>query len=137
MTSATAQTPKGLHVTLWIAQIILAGMFLMTGFMKAFTPVEELSAALPFAKDMVGLTRFIGVCEILGSVGIIVPAAVRIAPVLTVWAARGFAAIMILAIIFHLSRNEFAALPTNLVLGSLAILVAWGRSVKAPIFKRA
>jgi putative oxidoreductase len=135
-TSIPHQRSKVLHISLWIAQIILGGMFLMAGFMKAFTPIEALSATLPFAKDMVGLIRFIGVSEILGGLGIIAPAALRIAPQLTVWAAYGLAAIMIFAVIFHISRNEFAALPTPLVLGSFAIFVAWGRSVKAPIFRR-
>jgi uncharacterized membrane protein YphA (DoxX/SURF4 family) len=84
----------------------------------------------------VGLTRFIGVTEILGGLGIVAPAALRIAPELTVWAAYGLAAIMILAVIFHISRNEFQALPMNFFLGSLAVFVAWGRSVKAPILSR-
>ena len=136
-TTTQHQSSKVLHIALWIAQVMLGGMFLMAGFMKAFTPIEELSATLPFAKDMMGLTRFIGVSEILGGLGIILPAALRIAPKLTFWAAYGLAAIMILAVVFHISRSEFAALPTPLVLGSLAIFVAWGRSVKAPIFNRA
>jgi putative oxidoreductase len=112
-------------------------MFLMAGSMKAFLSIAELSVTLPFAKDMVVLTRFIGVSEILGGIGIIAPAALRITPMLSVWAACGLAAIMILAVIFHISRGEFAALPTSLMLGLLAIFVAWGRSVKAPIAGRA
>jgi uncharacterized membrane protein YphA (DoxX/SURF4 family) len=136
-TSTQHQTSKVLHIGLWIAQVILGGMFLMAGLMKAFTPIEELSATLPYAKDMAELTRFIGISEILGGLGLILPAALRIVPNLTVWAAYALAVIMFLAIIFHISRNEFAALPMNLVLGSLAIFVAWGRSVKVPILRRA
>ena len=137
-TTSTAQPhgSKALHISLWIAQIMLGGMFLMAGFMKTFTPIGELAATLPFAKDMVALTRFIGISELLAGVGILVPAAVRIAPKLTVWAAYGLATIMVLAIIFHISRGEFAALSMNIALGLLAIFVAWGRSVKAPISSR-
>jgi uncharacterized membrane protein YphA (DoxX/SURF4 family) len=53
-TTSTQHQPKVLHIVIWIAQIVLGGMFLMAGFMKALTPIEELSATLPFAKDMVG-----------------------------------------------------------------------------------
>ena len=135
-TTARQLKSKTLHITLWIAQIILGGMFLMAGLMKTFTPIEELAATLPYGKDIPGLIRFIGVSELLGGLGIILPAALRVYPKLTVWAAYGFAIIMVLAVIFHISRNEFSALPINLALGSLAIFVAWGRAIKIPIASR-
>jgi uncharacterized membrane protein YphA (DoxX/SURF4 family) len=130
------QKSKVLNITLWIAQIILGGMFLMAGFMKTFTPIEELAATIPSAKEISGLIRFIGVSELLGGLGIILPAALRIYPKLTILAAYGFSVIMVLATIFHIWRDEFTALPINLVLGLLAIFVGWGRSVKAPIHSR-
>lgn len=138
-TSTTTTQPKGskvLNLTLWIAQLILGGMFLMAGIMKTFTPIEELVTTLPYVNEMPVLIRFIGVSELLGGIGIILPAALRIYPKLTVWAAYGFAIIMVLAIIFHIGRNEFAALPINLFLGLLGVFVAWGRSAKAPIHSR-
>lgn len=137
-TTSTTQPQRSnaLHISLWIAQILLGGMFLMAGFMKTFTPIQELSATLPYAGEMAALIRFIGVSELLGGLGILLPAALRISPTLTVWAAYGFVAIMVLAIIFHISRGEFAALPMNLALGLLAAFVAWGRSVKVPISSR-
>lgn len=135
--STTQARPKVLHVLLWIVQIIVAGMFIMGGFMKTFTPMDDLSVTMPWAKDTgLLLTRFIGVSELLGGLGLILPAALRIAPRLTVWAAYGLALIMVLALLFHIDRGEISALPTNIVLGLLSFFVAWGRTMKAPIHPR-
>jgi putative oxidoreductase len=125
--------PRVLHITLWIAQATVAGMFVMGGFLKTFTPIEELSLIMPWAKDSQALTRFIGVTELLGALGLILPAALKILPRLTVWAGYGLALIMVLAIPFHIVRGEISSTPTNIVLGLLSIFIAWGRSTKAPI----
>lgn len=69
--------------------------------------------------------------------GVILPAATRIMPQLTVWAAAGLLAIQALAIPFHILRGEFAALPFNLIYVALAVFVLWGRARKAPIAPRA
>jgi putative oxidoreductase len=122
-----------LHITLWIAQVIVAGMFMAVGIMKTFTPITELSKMMPLAEDSPALIRFIGTMEILGSLGLILPAALKILPRLTVWAAYGFTLIMILGLLYHLTRNEIAALPSNIVLGLLSTFIAWGRSIKVPI----
>lgn len=136
-TTTQVQRSKAWHITLWIVQILLAGMFLMAGVMKTFTPIEELSLTLPYAKDMVFLTRFIGLTELAAGIGLIVPAALRIQPQLTWLAAAGLALIMLLALVFHLFRGEISAIGTNVVLGILAIFVAWGRTAKAPIVAKA
>jgi uncharacterized membrane protein YphA (DoxX/SURF4 family) len=127
---------KVLHITLWIAQALLAGMFTMGGFMKTFTPIAELSVTMPWAKDIPGLTRFIGISELLGGLGLILPAALRIAPRLTVLSACGLALIMVLALLFHISRGETSGITTNIVLGLLSVFIAWGRSTRAPIYPR-
>lgn len=119
---------KALHVVLWIAQVILAGMFLMAGYMKLTTPIAELSNAIPWAADMPALVRFIGLSELLGGLGLILPAALRIKPHLTIWAAAGLAVIMLLAVFFHVARGEVSAIGMNIGLGILAVFVAWGRS---------
>jgi uncharacterized membrane protein YphA (DoxX/SURF4 family) len=135
--SASHKRPKVLHVTLWILQAILAGMFVMGGFMKTFTPIEELSITMPWAKDIPPLlTRFIGISQILAALGLILPSALKIAPRLTVWAASGLALIMLLALLFHINRGEMSALPTNIALGLLAVFIAWGRSSKVPIYQK-
>lgn len=127
-------TSKALNVSLWVAQLILASMFLMSGIMKSTQSVEELATTLPWVNDVsIGLVRFIGVSELLGAIGVLFPALFRIKPILTPLAALGIAIIMILAFIFHLSRGEYEALGFNLILGGLAFFVAWGRYKKAPI----
>ena len=129
------RTPsKALNITLWIAQILLAGMFIMSGFLKAAQPVEELAKILPWAAQVPeGLVRFIGISEILGGLGLILPALLRIKPILTAWAAVGLAVIMLLAAAFHASRGENSAIGMNVILALLAAFVAWGRFKKAPI----
>lgn len=127
---------KGLSIALWIGQILLAVMFGMAGFMKATQPIDHLSAMLPFVAQMPeGLVRFIGASELAGAVGLILPAALRILPMLTPLAASGLVAVMVLAAGFHISRGEFSHVPVNFILGSLAAFVAWGRSKKVRISK--
>ncbi len=79
------------------------------------------------------LVRFIGVSELLGGFALILPAALRIKPELTGWAAIGLAAVMLFATIFHISRGEFSAIGMNIILGIIAVFIAWGRFKKAPI----
>jgi putative oxidoreductase len=138
MTTHTTTTPqnrsKALHITLWVAQVLLAGMFIMSGFMKVAQPIEHLSQTLPWASEVpVALVRFIGISEILGGLGLILPALLRIKPQLTAWAAVGLIAVMIFAAIFHASRGEFSAIGMNVILALIAAFVAWGRFKKAPI----
>ncbi len=127
---------KAWHVSLWAVQILLAGMFLMVGYMKTFTPIGELKQIVPLAADLPVLIRFIGLSELAAGLGLLLPAALKIRPQLTVLAALGLTLIMVLASIFHLSRGEYSAIGTTITLGLLAGLVAWGRISKAPISAR-
>ncbi|HEX2533005.1 MAG TPA: DoxX family protein [Chitinophagaceae bacterium] len=133
------QTPsKALHIALWIAQVLLAAMFLMAGFMKLSQPIEQLSQMLPWAAQVPeSLVRFIGLAELLGAVGLILPALLRIKPQLTAWAAIGIAIIMVLATFFHISRGETSAIGMNIIMAILAAFIAWGRFKKAPIRAKA
>jgi len=127
---------KALHISLWIAQVLLAVMFGMAGLMKTFQPIDGLVASgMTWAAEMPGLVRFIGISELAGAVGLILPAALRIKPILTPVAAVGLLVVMILAAGYHLSRGEPGA-STNLVLGAIAAFVAWGRFKAAPIAPR-
>jgi putative oxidoreductase len=134
-TISTAQKTRStvLHITVWIAQVIVAGMFLMAGVLKTFTPIAELSVIIPWAQDSRVLIRFIGTTEILGALGLILPAALKTAPRLTVWAAYGLTLTMLLGTLFHIVRGEIHAIPTTIVLGLLSAFIAWGRSAKVPI----
>lgn len=127
---------KGMHIGLWVVQVLLALAFGMAGAMKAMTPIDELATKLPWVTSAPGLARFIGVSELLGAIGLILPAATRIQPRLTPLAASGIALIMVLATAFHIYRGELSALPVTLVLGGLAGFVVWGRLKKAPIEPR-
>lgn len=128
---------KALHIVLWITQVILAALFLMIGFMKVSTPIDELSKTVAMAAEVPVLIRLIGFIEILGGLGLLLPAGLRVKPRLTTFAAIGIALIMLLAMIVHIWRGEFSAISTNIILGILAVFVAWGRSGKAPIAARA
>ena len=124
-----------MHILLWIVQVLLACAFAMAGIMKSTQPIDSLvQSGMVWAGQVpVALVRFIGVSELLGAIGLILPAATKIKPSLTPLAALGLLTIMILAMAFHLSRGEAQALPINMVLGGLAAFVAWGRTTKAPI----
>ena len=136
-TTAPSTSPsKALSAGLWAAQGLLAFAFGASGLMKLTTPIAELVTKLPWVVDMPATTRFIGLAEVLGAVGLLLPAITRIQPRLTALAGAGLTTIMLLASLFHLSRGEAQMLPVNLVLGSIAAFVAWGRSKKAPIAPR-
>ncbi|MCK6502155.1 DoxX family protein [Myxococcota bacterium] len=136
-TDTQAASPsRALHVGLWVVQVLLALLFGMVGAMKSFTPIEELSANLPWVSSLPRLARFIGASELLGAIGLIAPAATRIQPWLTPLAGAALLLVMVLAVAFHLSRGEFTAVPVNLVLGGMAAFVAWGRWKRAPVRAR-
>jgi putative oxidoreductase len=130
---AIQNNPQRLNILLWILQVILGGMFIMAGFMKVMTPMEELVTKVPIAKDMPELIRFIGVSELLGGLGLILPSLLRIQPKLTVWAGYALALVMVLAAGYHIMHGEYSAILFNLILGGIAFFIAWGRSKKAPI----
>jgi hypothetical protein len=114
---------------LWIAQALLALLFAGAGLAKVFTPLENLAQSLPYTAELPGwLVRFIGVSEVAGALGLILPALARTQPGLTPLAALGLCAVMVLATFFHLMRAEFSAMPITLVIGAAAAFVAWGQA---------
>ncbi len=128
------QNNKVIHISLWIAQGSLAILFLMAGAFKLSQPIEKLAESLPWVTSTpIELIRFIGLSEVLGGLGLIIPSLFRFKTVLTVWAALGLALVMLLAAIFHASRGEFPNIGMNIVLIAIALFIAWGRSKKAPI----
>ena len=114
-------------VALWIVQILLAVIFLAAGVIKATQPLDKLAKPMPWIGDFrPGVVRFIGVIEVLGALGLVLPVALDIAPVLSPVAAIGLAVTMLAAAIVHARRKENSQIPGNLVLMALAIFVAWG-----------
>ena len=133
------QTSKGWNIGLWVAQALLAAMFLMAGATKLMSGSAELVAmGMGWAENAPFLLiKFIGFAEVAGALGLILPAATRIMPNLTKLAAAGLAVIMVLAAGLHITRGEFEVVPVNVILFALAALVIWGRTNKAPIAPRA
>ena len=133
-----ANAKSGWNIALWVGQVLLAGVYVMAGYMKVSQPIDVLVASgLTYAGDYPELlTRFIGTMEILGAIGIILPAATRILPGLTPLAAVGFSVIQVLAFGLHTMRGEYGVLPVNIVLLALSLFVVWGRLRKVPITPR-
>ena len=129
---------NGWTIGLWAAQVLLALFYLYAGYNKLTQPIDALAAmGMGFVLIVPELlTRFIGLAEILGAAGLILPAATRIMPRLTPLAALGLSVIQVLAILLHASRGEFMVLPMNLVLLALSLTVLWGRERRAPIAPR-
>ena len=126
-----------MNVALWVVQFVVAAAFGMSGVMKATMPIAALEQSMRWARDVPeGLVRFIGLCEIAGALGLILPALTRIKPGLTPLAAAGLTTVMVLASLFHVTRGELFALPFTLTLGALAAFVAWGRYTRVPVGAR-
>ncbi len=130
-------TNKKWNVGLWVLQSLLAVLFLMAGSSKIMTPIPDLATQMSWVNHYSEfMVRFIGAAEVAGGIGMILPAALRILPVLTPIAAGGLALLMGFAAQYHATHEEMPLIGVNAVFGGLAILVAWGRLKKAPISKR-
>ncbi|WP_181697851.1 DoxX family protein [Nocardia sp. GTS18] len=117
-----------MNVALWIVAGVLAAMFALAGVQKSLQPQDKLAEKLPWVEDVsLPTLRLIGVSELLGALGLILPAWTGIAPILTPVAAVGLAVIMALAALTHARRKEPAAIVFNLALAAAAVFVAWGR----------
>jgi putative oxidoreductase len=135
---ANAAEKKGLHIALWVVQVLLGLMFLMAGGMKLMTSQADLVAQgmawagrLPSA-----MIPFIGISELLGGIGLILPSAIKVMPKVTSFAAIGLIVVMVLGAIEHSMNGEITAVPVNVVLAGMAGFVAWGRLSGATIDPR-
>jgi len=117
-------------LALWIVQVLLALLFVFAGGIKLVLPLDQLAGPFPLPGPFV---RFIGVAELLGGLGLILPAALRIRPGLTPLAAAGLVIIMIGATVITLLGREFGGAAISFVVGVLAVFVAYGRWRLAPI----
>lgn len=119
---------------LWAVQVVLALVFLFAGGMKFVMPVEEMTAGTPFPGVFY---QFIGLCEVVGAVGLVLPGLLRIKPGLTPLAAAGLTIIMIGATALTAMGMGGPGVPPMmavipLVVGLLAAFVAYGRWSLAP-----
>jgi hypothetical protein len=118
------------NIALWIVQGLLALVYLAAGGLKIVRPREQLVASGNFdwMKDSSDArVKGVGLVEILGALGVILPWLTGIASILTPIAAIGLAVVQIGALRVHLIRNERQPLPANLLLLLLAAFVAVGR----------
>lgn len=118
-----------MNIALWIIAGLLAAGSLASGAMKLARPKEKLAASgMGWAEDFsAGTVKAIGTLEVLAAVGLTLPAALGIAPVLVPLAALGLVVLMVGAIITHLRRHEARVIASPMAVLALAVLVAWGR----------
>ena len=123
-----------MNIALWVLQILLALAFGMAGIMKVTQPIDRLESRMGWVKNVGPRgVRLIGSLEILGAIGLILPAVTCILPWLTPVAAACLALTMIGAMITHGRRGEYSQIGINLVLLLLTLFVAYGRFVIIPI----
>jgi uncharacterized membrane protein YphA (DoxX/SURF4 family) len=128
------QPSKAVNILLWTAQILLGLLFTLAGAMKATQPLDQLAQMMAWVPSFPpALVRFVGISDFLGGIGLILPAALRIRPQLTSWAAIGLSVIMVLAAILHASQGEYAVIGVNAVFLLILLFIAWGRMNMAPI----
>jgi uncharacterized membrane protein YphA (DoxX/SURF4 family) len=128
-----------MSILLWIIQVLLALLFLFSGGMKLVIPPDVLrSMGSPNQVVLPGLfIQFIGVCEVLGALGLILPGLLRIRPRLTPLAATGLVIIMIGATVLTIIGDGIGLAVIPFVTGLLAAFVAYGRLRLAPLKDRA
>jgi uncharacterized membrane protein YphA (DoxX/SURF4 family) len=121
-----------MNILLWIIQILLALLFLFAGGTKLVMSMEQMQAmGSPNQVHLPELfIRFIGVAEVLGALGLVLPGAFRIGKGLTALAATGLLIIMIGAVIITIVGDGIAMAITPLIVALLCAFVVWGRGVK-------
>ena len=119
-----------MNLALWISAALLAVVFLVSGTIKLFVPKEKL-ATVPLGgwtgDASVGFVKALGAIELLAAAGLVLPAALDIAPVLVPLAATGAVLLLVGAVIMRLRRGEKATIVPDLVYLAMAAFVAWGR----------
>lgn len=125
----TIQSPsKALNITLWIVQGLLAATLIWAAYMKLTQSPAQLAAMWPWAGEVSPtLVKLTGIVDLLGGLGLILPALLRIKPMLTPVAALGVIVLMICASVFHILRGEASQIGFNIVVILLAAFVACGR----------
>lgn len=127
-----------LNGVLWALQAVFGFFFAGSGFGKVLLYDAALYADAPravawYAAVPQSLIVFIGICEVLGGVGLILPAMAKVKPVLTPLAGAGLTLTMILAAGFHIVRGEYALVPANLLLGGASAFITAGRWKLRPV----
>jgi hypothetical protein len=123
-----------MRIALWVVQSLLAALFLFAGSSKFMMPAAEMTRQMPVALP-VWFIHFIGVCELAGAIGLVLPTLLRIRPDLTPLAAGGLIIIMAGATVISTLLTPAAAI-LPFVIGLLCLFVAYGRARVAPVTPR-
>lgn len=127
---------RALSASIWVIQVLACFAFTAVGLIKLFKPIPELAAMWPWTGELpVAVVRGLGIVDIAGGLGVLLPSLTRIRPGLTVVAALCCSVLQICAAVFHISRGEAAATPVNVVFFALVAFVFWGRR-KVPVRAR-
>ncbi|MEC0229583.1 DoxX family protein [Paenibacillus alba] len=116
-----------MNIALWIVQGLVALGFVYSGWLKAFQ-YDKAKASWGWVKDVSKeFVVFIGLVELLGALGIVLPQATNVSPVLTPIAAVGLAAVVLFGALFHVKRKEYREISVNFVFFAFAVFVAISR----------
>lgn len=128
--AAASRVHAALPIVLWVMQVLLAALFVSTGRMKLIVPAAVMAKMSPMPVPFV---RFLGVAEVLGAVGLLLPGLLRRHTELTPLAAAGLTVIMVGAVVVtaHSGMVLLAGFP--LVVGLFTGFVAWARWRMAPL----
>jgi uncharacterized membrane protein len=122
-----------MHRTTWVLQVLLGIYFVLTGVIHLVVP-EGLPSAMSWMYDLSTTLHLIaGLAEIAGGLGLVLPAATRIAPRLTPLAASGLVLVMLSAAVWHATRGEAQSIVGNIVVAILLAVVAYVRTRVHPI----
>ncbi|WP_255798229.1 MULTISPECIES: DoxX family protein [Arthrobacter] len=117
-----------LSLVLWLVQLLLALLFAGVGVVKIFQSYARVRENLRWPEDFSPVTvKLIGVLEVLGAAGLVIPEATGLAPVLTPIAASGLTVLMALAVLVHVRRGERNRIALGVILMMLSLVVALGR----------
>jgi uncharacterized membrane protein YphA (DoxX/SURF4 family) len=123
-----------MNTAIWVIQILLALAFAMAGLMKITQPVDRLAQRMGWVNDFPpAIVRLIGTIELLGAIGLILPALTGVLPWLTPLAGVGLVLVMLGAAVTHARRNEYPRISMNIVLLVMAAFVVYGRFVAVPL----
>lgn len=113
---------------LWTLQITVAVILLVSGYTKVFLPHEQLADAAEWTGAYTEIfVRYIGVIDILGGLGLILPGLLNIYPRITGYTAMGIAILMVAAMVLHIDRYEFGAIWINIFILIASVIIAYGR----------
>jgi uncharacterized membrane protein YphA (DoxX/SURF4 family) len=123
-----------MNIALWVVQILLALAFLAAGVMKSSQPIDKLKQNMEWVKHVSPpFVRIVGILELLGGLGLILPAVTHILPWLTAVAAVGLVLAMIGAAITHIALKDYKGMSAPIVLLILALFIAYGRFAVVPL----